>query len=280
MSEESKKRFKRVYIEIIDYCNLDCRFCLPLTRPKGKMTEEQFCHLLDEIKPYTDYVYLHVKGEPLLHDELSRFLDLAYDKKIHVNMTTNGVLLNNQTTMLLSKPAIRQINISLHALGEMVKSKQIDYLKHLVLFLQAVKEQGEKLVSLRFWLGNNPLKESVIQVLNEAFSIHITDDTTVLFDRVFLSYDEEFIWPEASTIKSPYQNCLGLKDHFGILVDGSVVPCCLDGNGKVVLGNLFQQPLSQMMESENWTQVSKSFINRKNLPELCEFCQYKNRFAR
>ena len=71
------KRFRKIYVEISNICNLKCSFC-PGTKSKpARMAPEQFAALLPKLTPYTDYLYFHLMGEPLCHPDLGAFLDLA-----------------------------------------------------------------------------------------------------------------------------------------------------------------------------------------------------------
>ncbi|MBQ9267446.1 MAG: radical SAM protein, partial [Clostridia bacterium] len=108
-------RFKRVYIEITNVCNLKCEFCLPHHRENKFMTFEEFDTILQKIKPYTKYIYLHVKGEPLMHPEVDKFIEYAYENGFYVNLTTNGTLLEKHLSITKN---LRQINISLHATND------------------------------------------------------------------------------------------------------------------------------------------------------------------
>ena len=102
-----KKMFKRIYIEILNYCNLNCPFCNKTTKDKKYISRDEFNHILKEIVPYTDYIYLHVQGEPLLHKDLINFLIDAKEMGLNINLTTNGTLLFNFPNIL---NYIRQIN--------------------------------------------------------------------------------------------------------------------------------------------------------------------------
>jgi len=130
------KRFKKIYIEITNICNLSCSFCRKSTRKPGMQTKESFQYILNEIKPFSDHIYLHVKGEPLLHPELPDFLDMADNKGIRVNITTNGLLIHTVQEAFLKKPAIRQINFSLHSLtenkNESCLSDIFDFINHYI----------------------------------------------------------------------------------------------------------------------------------------------------
>lgn len=109
------KKFKKFYIETTSICNLACSFCPPTHRQAQFIKVEDFRKILDDIKPHTDYIYFHVKGEPLLHPKIDQLLDISHEKGFKVNITTNGTLLPKVRHKLLGKPALRQMNFSLHS---------------------------------------------------------------------------------------------------------------------------------------------------------------------
>ena len=109
-----KKMFKKIYVEITNSCNLKCSFCSPVKKEKRFMTISEFEHILKEINAKTDYIYLHVKGEPLLHPNLEEFLKLAEKYELKVNLTTNGTLFPKLVDKLKACNSLRKINFSLH----------------------------------------------------------------------------------------------------------------------------------------------------------------------
>ena len=126
------KQFKKIYIEIINACNLKCNFCPASRRKPESMTLESFAGILDEIKPFTDYIYLHVKGEPFLHGKISEILDLCDEKKFKVNVTTNGTLIQKVQDKILMKPALRQVNFSIHSYDdESSRINKNEYIKNI-----------------------------------------------------------------------------------------------------------------------------------------------------
>ncbi len=243
------------------------------------MSALEFQTVLKKIKPHTDYVYLHLKGEPLLHPELESILWEAEQAKMQVNLTTNGILLGEKTGLLLNSPCLRQVNISLHALGELPDDRRPNYLNAVADLIKEVTKSRKFYVSLRFWLGNNPLKSFTISYLEQALGIEIPDENTEILPNIFLSLDEIFVWPEEETRTRPFRGCHGIKDHLGILADGTVVPCCLDGNGKIPLGNIFQNSLEEILATPRYRELQRSFVTRKNPEVLCQHCSYKDRFT-
>ncbi|MFA5603365.1 MAG: SPASM domain-containing protein [Bacilli bacterium] len=267
-----KKRFKKIYIEITNVCNLSCTFCPPTNRLKKYMELEDFEYIIDEVKKYTDYIYLHVKGEPLMHPKVNEFIDLANQKKISVNITTNGTLFDS-----LSSKNIRQINYSIQSTGNLklirkTIQKMRDFIKDTNIYL-----------SLRIWSEkthlNNELKKLLIEEFDSLKSVNDIKDKTQLDHNIYLSIENEFKWPTlTSENESENGYCYGLKDQIAILVDGTIVPCCLDNNGDINLGNIYQENLKTILEKEKTKKVISGFRNRKAEEELCRKCYYKSRF--
>lgn len=171
------KKFKKVYIEITNICNKNCSFCSISHRKKEFMTLEKFEHILKEIKPYTNYIYLHVKGEPLLHPEFSSILNLCNQYQIFVNITTNGTLLLNQVEVLSKYPCVRQINISLHSFENKASN---DYIHSVIKATNQLQATTNVIVVYRFWaLKNNQLTEENKNLLNEIISSYILDNEVV-----------------------------------------------------------------------------------------------------
>ena len=106
---------KKAYIEIGNICNLKCKFCPGTKREAKFMTAREFEHIAQKIRPHTQYIYLHLMGEPLLHPELEKILDIAQKLDFRVIVTTNGTLLGRRGASLLSSGAVHKINISLQS---------------------------------------------------------------------------------------------------------------------------------------------------------------------
>ena len=283
-------RFKKIYIEITNICNLDCSFCHNNQRSSRRLSIESFEYILNQIKPFTGYIYLHVKGEPLLHPQLSDFLDLAYEKGLKVHITTNGVLINKVKDELLNKPAIRQINFSLHSFTE---NNKVNYIEDILEFVEEALDKTQIIISLRFWNFNKSDMEAcqknknLFEAIENKFLIkNKIVDTLIpgkglkIKERLYLNTDYEFEWPSLS---SDYSNengfCYALRDQAAILVDGTVVPCCLDGEGITNLGNIFKENFSQIINSEKAKAIYEGFSNHKAVEALCVKCRYKERFV-
>ena len=273
--------FKKVYIEITNICNKNCSFCSKDTKPKKEMTIKEFEHIINEIKPYTNYVYLHVKGEPLLHSKLEQILDICTKNKIWVNITTNGSLLKQKEQILLKPNTIRQINISLHSF------KEEEYIDNIVNTVNKLKNKDNINIVYRFWaITNNHFSKDNLVILNQLqkyYTFNIQElqekNNLKLEKKIYLNKGDIFAWPNDKTKKIGTTGyCHALKTHFGILADGTVVPCCLDSSGLIELGNIFTESLETILAKPKTKKIIEGFQNRKVVEELCEYCSFKERF--
>ena len=275
------KKFKKIYIEITNICNLNCSFCSKDNRIKESISLTKMEEVLNKINDYTDYVYLHVKGEPLLHPNLKEILDLCEKHHKKVNITTNATLVKEKES-ILNHPAIRQINLSVHS-----ENKKENYLEEI---FEVVDKLKDKNIVYRFWTmeANNLSKESTDSVekiikhyqLSPEIVEKLKKDTNIKINNyTYVNKANQFIWPD---INNDYYKengyCYALKDQLAILVDGTVVPCCLDSNGIINLGNIYNNDLSEIIDSSRYQKMRVGFCNRKVTEELCKHCSYKERF--
>lgn len=277
------KRFRKIYLEISNICNLNCAFCPGTTRPLRAMNESDFSILLDKIRPWTDYLYFHLMGEPLCHPQLERFLELANDAGFRVIITTNGTLLRVKNQLLLHSPAVHKVNVSLHAFEANDLSIPFsEYLRDCLSFGQTAA--GSKIVCYRLWnQGAETRNNEIIETMHHYFPGNWVEQNrgTRISDGIYLEYAEQFDWPDLSCPEGSDQGfCYGLRDQLGILSDGTVVPCCLDHNGDLALGNLFQQEMEEILNSSRATAIYEGFSNRRIVESLCRRCGYARRFQK
>lgn len=289
------KKFKKFYIEITNVCNLACSFC-PKTRRKPEfMSIETFSEILNQIKPYTDYIYFHVKGEPLLHPDIGQFLDLSYEKGFKVNITTNGTLISEVKDKIITKPALRQVNFSLHSFdGNEGSKNRLEYINSILSFTKEAIENTDILISLRLWnldkdnITNLQKKRNheIIEVIENEFNLSYKIEEKIIpgrgikiSDRVYLNQDHEFQWPDLGEVEDKRSGfCYGLRNQIAILVDGTVVPCCLDGEGVINLGNINKTNFSDILKSDRAKNIYEGFSRREVVEELCRKCGYRKKF--
>ncbi len=290
------KKYKKVYIEITNICNLRCNFCPETKRPQKYMSKEEFIYIINQIKPYTEHVYFHLMGEPLLNPELGSFISICADNSINVNLTTNGVLLAVRKAALFSSQGLRKVSISLHSYEANAERLTLEeYLGSAVSFAKEAAEKGI-ICEFRLWntgteeiRGGSSLNSTIMRELYVAFDLEPEPDSNKetllrqnikLADRIFLHLAQRFEWPDIDGA-DPTEGvfCYGLRDQFGILVDGTLVPCCLDSDGNIPLGNIFEEPLGAILSSERARGIYNGFTARRAVEELCRRCGYSKRFS-
>lgn len=292
MIPQALKKFKKIYLEITNRCNLSCSFCHRSDRPKAFMRVEDFRAILRRIEGHTDHLALHVLGEPLLHPDLGDILALCREHTLKVNLTTNGTLLPQRQGLLLSSPALRQINISLHSFVDQEDNPAIaGYLEGIFAFIREAAAT-ELLISLRLWnlpttTANVPGSNAhILKALEAFFSLSepLADRLTpghgiTLAPRIFLSQNARFTWPHAPAPDlGDTGTCRGLRDHLAILVDGTVVPCCLDAEADIPLGNIHGQSLAEIINTPSADAIRTGFTQRKLNDPLCRRCTYRQSF--
>ncbi|ETT88791.1 radical SAM/SPASM domain-containing protein [Viridibacillus sp. FSL R5-0477] len=289
------KTFKKVYVEITSVCNLACSFCPPTSRKANIIKLDAFNNILDQIRPHTKYIYLHVKGEPLLHNKIDQLLDAAHAKGFKVNITTNGTLIKKNREKLLGKPALRQINFSLHSFdGHEGSENREKYLGDILEFVRDAAEHNI-IISYRLW---NLQKDQVtdlekrrnretLDILEQEYNLDFRIEEKVqpgkgvkITDRVYLNQDHEFQWPSLQAPEDEGKGfCHALRSQAAILVDGTVVPCCLDGEGVINLGNINNKSFSEIVESERANNLFDGFTRREAVEELCRKCGFRQKFG-
>ena len=276
-------RFSKVYVEISNLCNLSCSFCPGTKRQKRAMTEEEFTYLLPKLRPYTDFLYFHLMGEPLCHPKLGTFLELAHEAGFKVILTTNGTLLHDRQDLLLASPGLHKVNISLHAFEANDLSVPFEeYLRRCLSFGKAA--EGKVLVSYRLWNsgGADELNDQIQETLKQYFPADWVQERRGIRigNRVYLEHGDKFDWPDLNAADGGAELfCYGLRDQLGVLCDGTVVPCCLDHEGDLALGNLFTQDLAEILETKRAKAIYEGFSNRTAAESLCRRCGYARRFG-
>lgn len=265
--------FSRVYVEITNICNLRCSFCHGHTRTKKFMEEKEFLRVLEQLQGKTGYLYYHLMGEPLLHPALPRYLELAKEYGFRSNITTNGTLLPQRGEEIL-KAGVHKVNISLHSLEQ---GDPAAYVRNCAAFARLAKTYGT-IVSFRLWTGRDA---EILEKLQKYLPGDWQENTRGyrIQDGIFLEFGEQFQWPDKDAPAGDgHIACYGMRDHFGVLVDGTIVPCCLDSEGSIALGNVFCEELSDILASERAVAICRGFQNRKATEDLCRRCGYARRF--
>ena len=287
-----KKRFKKVYVEITNSCNLKCSFCPESKRKKEFITVENFEHIINEVKEYTNLVALHVKGEPLLHPDLKYILEVCKKNGVLVNITTNATLLEKNKDTIIESMAVRQLNLSLHSITKNENTESYNFENYIDSVLKVSKEILDKtniIISYRLWnlenIEENSENYHILNCLGKAFAVEKLAEIAKkekfvkLSENAFLNQDFEFCWPSMENeIISEVGTCWGLRNQVAILVNGDVVPCCLDGEGCINLGNIFEESFKDIINSEYSKEFIKAFEENRVIHNLCKRCGFRGKF--
>lgn len=276
-------RFRKIYLEISNLCNLKCNFCPGTKRPGRRLSVEEFSELLPKLRPYTDFLYFHLMGEPLCHPNLEEFLAIANEQGFKVILTTNGTLLAKQQEVLRNAPALHKVNISLHAFESNDLAIPFEqYLDDCFAFGKAMS--GNKIVVYRLWNqgGADELNDSILSRMKLFFPESWVKERQGIriADRAYIEHGDKFDWPDLSAPEGDSKVfCYGLRDQLGVLCDGTVVPCCLDHEGDLALGNLFETELEEILLSPRAQNIYNGFTKREAMETLCRRCGYARRFS-
>lgn len=265
-----KKRFKKIYLEITNICNLKCSFCPSNRRKKEEMSLDTFKEILPRLKDYTDYLYFHLMGEPLVHSHINEFIDLATVKfGFKINITTNGYLINKIENSI----NIHQLNISLQAIKS---DEEIDiYLQNIFTAVDKLHKHGTIIV-YRLW-NEQASSKKIIEKLEKYYKTNLNGNNKIQ-DNIYLDREIPFVWPD---LNNNYYNeegsCMGLRSHIGILVNGDIVPCCLDYNGTITLGNILNDKIDDILKGKRAKNMQENFLNNKKCEEFCRHCNFYDR---
>jgi radical SAM protein with 4Fe4S-binding SPASM domain len=282
------QKFKRVHVEISNICNVQCSFCPVVSKPKEVLGTKEFKHILDQVAPMAEDVCLHLLGEPLAHPEFEEILDICDEADVKIQLTTNGLLLNRHKEKLLKSRSLRQINFSLQVFKDNFPDKDpYSYLDEVYTFTQEAFEEKEDLyINYRLWDTGTEDNEDYLESIEKRFELDIKRSLDLksikskrLINRLYLHFDSRFDWPSPFfPTRSEKGFCYGLINHFGIHADGTVVPCCLDKDGVIDLGNIFKKPLVEILKGERASAIKSGFENGRLVEDLCQKCTFIKRF--
>lgn len=285
--------FEKIYLEISNICNLQCHFCPEVLRDKKIMSPQNFRQFAEQAKPLTKQICLHLMGEPLAHPSFSEIMDIADEMDLKIFLTTNGTLLKKHSDKLLKWKALEQINFSVHSyFANPQKSNLLEYLGPILSFCrEAHQHKKDYYINLRLWNLEKTNQQvdhniQVIEVVNDFFQTLISEQIDVklnkskkILGKIYLHFDTEFIWPDLNQeYRSNKGSCYGLRKQLAIHANGDVVPCCLDKESILKIGNMHTSKLTDIIKSDRAVKIKKGFDSQELIEELCQKCQYADRF--
>lgn len=282
---------ERIYVEIGNICNMNCSFCPGTRRSPRQMSAEEFEIVAKRLSGRAKYVYLHVMGEPLIHRELSKILVSIRENGLRACLTTNGTLIKQRSDELIDRAdVLHKTSISLHSFeANDIPGGLSEYVKNISNYAKRASDAGIYTV-LRLWnadsedrLGKNQKNAEIEALLRKEFpeEWQARRQGFRLMRNVFLEYAEIFDWPSESRKEPKIEGrCHGMIDQLAVLADGTVVPCCLDSEGEISLGNIFDSELDEILKSPRAVKMKKGLESGYFTEELCQKCSYARRFAK
>lgn len=286
-------KFYRIYIELTNVCGLSCSFCPTKGLPSKEMDLAFFETVIKQAQAYTREIACHVVGDPLTQSNLHAYLDIIHKYGLIAMLTTSGYFLKKHSNNTLFHPCVKQINISLNAFNKNDTSLTFEqYIRSILALCEAKLERKEELfINLRVWNLDEMMSE---RIFNETllFKFSETFDTSLSLEKVYeerpksirlaskilVHFDNYFEWPSLKNKNYGHGTCQGLQSHIAILASGKVVPCCLDCDGIVELGDLHENTLAEIVTSKRARAMLNGFKEGKAVEELCQKCSYKDRF--
>ncbi len=248
------------------------------------MPLELFEKVCKEVAPLTPIITLHVLGDPCKLKNLNRYLNVAKRFSLKVDLVTSGVYLHDFETLL--QDIIYQISISLDAgLDNHNKINQHRYIQKILEFCRyKFEKNSEVFLNLRIQDSTLDKHQNLIKPFLESFECVSleslkTQDRARLFKKSFLNIQKTFKWPNLNAqnplnqeSKIPY--CYGLIKQVAILSNGVVVPCCMDTQAHINLGDLNHMPLKDILNSQKAMAIKTHFLKGEALELLCKNCSY------
>ena len=286
-------KFYRIYIEITNVCGLSCSFCPTKELPSKEMDLVFFEAVIEQAKAYTKEISCHVVGDPLTQSNLHAYLDIIHRYGLKAMLTTSGYFLKKHSYDTLFHPCVKQINISLNAFNKNDTSFTFEqYIKPVLALCEAKLEREEELfINLRVWnldemMSERTFNETLFSKLSETFDTSLSLDKVYeerpksirLASKILVHFDNYFEWPSLKNKNYGHGSCQGLQSHIAILASGKVVPCCLDCDGIIELGDLHENSMETILNAQRTTSIIDGFKKGKAVEELCQKCSYKERF--
>jgi radical SAM protein with 4Fe4S-binding SPASM domain len=294
IKERILKKPTQVILETTNACNLNCPFCMVgvqneltskygnaahnlMTRPLGFMTEETFNIVHRELKKFgIKKIYLHFQGEPLLNKLTPQFAMALKKDGFEVGIFTNGQAFNDKNIEELARAEIDLIRFSVDGASEetyqqnRVGGKFEKVYENMKKVADAHKGKKTRIEWQFLVLKNNENEVETARRMAKEIGVHF-------FTKGFRESVPEFA-TENPNYRAKYHKkpCKDIYHQLGIYWNGDVVPCCYDVDGKEIMGNLLEQSLKDIWNSERYRNFRKMVDNFKKSPEgepeICKSC--------
>lgn len=252
----------KIQFECTTSCNARCKFCprYDMTRKGGEMTDELFYKIIREGKEirYSFFVPF-LNGEPFVFPRIWKWLDHMRDEKVPVHIYTNGEFVD--VDRLVSYPNIRLICVSINAATPETHQK-IMRGPHYERVVKNVKDLFKK--------GRGQLWASMVVTSDNEHEVNLFKEQWG--KRAIFGEFKNWGGARHDSLEKTGKRvpCVSLLNSLTILWDGRVVPCCLDYDGKLILGDVNKETLTQIWHKSRWIRKAHRNLNFSMIP--CRDC--------
>jgi len=271
-------------IELTNYCNLACSACprSSMTRKVGFMDFSLFKGIISQLKGHVGFLWLHNFGEPLFHPEIGRFIGYCSENNIRTGLSTNATVLDEDKASMLLDSGLDHIVLAIDG----ATSATYQRMRHGGDF-ENVRKNIEYFLNLKKRLGRaSPFAEVQMIKMDEtgdeidAFRRRWGDLADNVFIKDFCAWGDQVAAIAGLKEKKPayYSRrrkrlpCMALWRDGIVLWNGDLVLCCMDYDGKMVLGNLNKEKLKDIWNSEAVRKLRKEHSDNNYDNPLCKEC--------
>ena len=259
------KNITSLIIEPTNTCNLRCTFCFVtdgMTRDGGFMDFNRFKKIIDDCTDL-EHLCMHNWGEPLLHKDIFRMIEYAKNKGVnYVVMNTNGTLLTDKMINRIVNSKLDIIRFSIDGSAETfkrVRGVELENIEKNIKKLKIIKEKKRP-----------ELKMGVVFTVEEdteGDAEEYINHWEKIVDHVRLQ-PKLITSPRTEVCPEPFGKDYG---KLVVLWDGRVIPCCVDYNANLMIGNIQNDTIPNLWKSEKLNILREQHL-KGEFPDTCANC--------
>jgi len=283
-------------IEVSTYCNLQCTECpsglRKFTRPTGRINQDFFNKIIDQVKDHLVYLTLYFQGEPYMHPQFLNLVRYAHDNGIYTATSTNGHFLTAENVQKTIESGLDRVIVSLDGLDQKTYSTyrvngDVEKVKTGLRNLVNAKKKNQSnspYIILQFivFSHNKDQIEAVkafgkevgvdeVQIKSAQIYDFDKEDKSLIDDNKYSRYGrkEDGVWQIRSKLPN---RCWRLWSACVMTWDGMIVPCCFDKDADHRLGNVNEISFKQIWKGKLYKEFrNKIFTDRKQI-KICRNC--------
>ncbi|MBI2910180.1 MAG: radical SAM protein [Chloroflexi bacterium] len=246
-------RPREVLIETTNICNLDCPMCYSrqALREKGFIELDTCRRAIDQaVELDIKDVHLYTVGEPLLHPHIAEMVRIAKEKGRRVFIFTNGALLNPELGEKLIDAGLDCLTFSVegHEAGRYERTRRGSKFQRLLENASAFRKLRDKRGAPTrievFSDVSNETKEELTAFVS--FWKQYADGVQLVYlanqGGYIKGIQNSQVLPPAETRRP----CSSLWATMVVLWNGEVSVCCVDFEGRLIVGNIFESTLKDI----------------------------------